>query len=77
MAVISRFNAVVKLGKTEMTGFPAWIAWLALHVAYLVGFRSRAIVALNWIINAVSPVRGNLAITDQQRLARNKMGKDA
>lgn len=77
MAVISRFNAVVKMGKTEMTGFPAWIAWLALHVAYLVGFRSRAIVALNWLINAVSPVRGNLAITDQQRLARNKMGKDA
>ena len=76
MAVISRFNAVVKLGKTEFSGFPAWISWLGLHIAYIVGFRSRALVALHWLLNAVSRDRGNLEITQQQRVARNALNKD-
>ena len=76
MAVISRFNAVVKLGKTEFSGFPAWISWLGLHIAYIVGFRSRTLVALHWLLNAVSRDRGNLEITQQQRVARNALYKD-
>ena len=76
MAVISRFNAVVKLGKTEFSGFPAWISWLGLHIAYIVGFRSRTLVALHWLLNAVSRDRGNLEITQQQRVARNALDKD-
>ncbi|WP_408930533.1 NAD(P)/FAD-dependent oxidoreductase [Corynebacterium axilliensis] len=76
MAVISRFNAVVKLGKTEFSGFPAWISWLGLHIAYIVGFRSRTLVALHWLLNAVSRDRGNLEITQQQRVARNALNKD-
>lgn len=76
MAVISRFNAVVKLGKTEFSGFPAWISWLGLHIAYIVGFRSRTLVALHWLLNAVSRDRGNLEITQQQRVARSALNKD-
>ena len=76
MAVISRFNAVVKLGKTEFAGFPAWLSWLGLHIAYIVGFRSRVLVALHWLLNAVSRDRGNLEITQQQRIARNLIDRD-
>ena len=76
MAVISRFNAVVKLGKTEFSGFPAWLSWLGLHISYIVGFRSRVLVALHWLLNAVSRDRGNLEITQQQRVARNVIDRD-
>lgn len=75
MAIISRFNAVVKVGKTELSGFVAWLMWLALHIAFIQGARSKAVVALNWIINATSRGRGNLEITEQQRIARNALEK--
>ncbi|MDO4686810.1 MAG: NAD(P)/FAD-dependent oxidoreductase, partial [Corynebacterium sp.] len=39
MATVSRFSAVVKLGKVEVTGFIGWVLWLAVHLMFLVGFR--------------------------------------
>ncbi|MDO5031611.1 NAD(P)/FAD-dependent oxidoreductase [Corynebacterium sp.] len=75
MAVISRFNAVVKMGKTEFTGFPAWLAWLGLHLMYIIGFRSRVMVILHWLLNVLNRDRGNLEITQQQRIARNIITK--
>lgn len=71
MAIVTRFNAVVKLGKTEFSGFPGWLAWLALHLTYVVGLRSRLAVLVNWAANILSRNRGNLEITTQQRIARN------
>ncbi|MEQ9999868.1 NAD(P)/FAD-dependent oxidoreductase [Corynebacterium sp. KPL4015] len=70
MAIVTRFNAVVKLGKTEFSGFPGWLAWLALHLTYVVGLRSRLAVLVNWAANILSRNRGNLEITTQQRIAR-------
>ncbi len=71
MATVSRFNAVVKMGKTEFTGFIAWVAWLALHITYLVGFHNRATTAINWIANTISRERPHLEFTQQMRVARN------
>ena len=31
-----------------LTGFPAWFAWLAIHIVFLIGFRSRVIVLFQW-----------------------------
>ncbi|HAT1314676.1 TPA: NAD(P)/FAD-dependent oxidoreductase [Corynebacterium striatum] len=76
MAVISRFNAVVKMGKTEFDGFPAWVSWMGLHIMYVLGFRNRTTVAVNWIQNMISRDRGNLEITDRQRIARNFINKN-
>lgn len=76
MAVISRFNAVVKMCKTEFDGFPAWVSWMGLHIMYVLGFRNRTTVAVNWIQNMISRDRGNLEITDQQRIARNFINKN-
>lgn len=48
MATIGRKAAVVKLGWIELTGFPAWIFWLFVHLMKLVGFRNRIVVLVDW-----------------------------
>ena len=40
MATVSRFSAVAKVGPVEFGGFIAWLAWLVLHLVYLVGFKT-------------------------------------
>jgi NADH dehydrogenase len=49
MAVIGRKRAVVQTRRLQLSGPPAWLAWVALHVWYLVGFRSRVFVLLEWL----------------------------
>jgi len=49
MATIGRARAVAKLGRLRMTGLVAWLAWVFVHLWYLVGFRNRLVVFLNWI----------------------------
>ncbi|APT92545.1 NADH dehydrogenase [Corynebacterium phocae] len=71
MATVSRFNAVVKMGKTEFSGFMAWVAWLGLHITYLVGFHNRVATAFNWITNTFSQERPHLEFTQQMRVGRN------
>lgn len=72
MAIISRYNAVVKMGKkVEFSGFIGWAAWLFIHVLYLIGFRNRFLTLVNWAGNVISADRGNLAFTRNQREARN------
>src|SRR6202040_2007427 len=48
MATVSRFNAVCQIGKVEFGGFLAWLAWLGLHLYYLVGGRNRFIAVISW-----------------------------
>ena len=49
MATIGRRAAVAELTTgTLLTGYPAWAAWLGLHLVYLVGMRNRVSVTLNW-----------------------------
>mgnify|MGYP002652111694 CR=1 FL=1 len=76
MAIVKRFNAVVKLGKTEFGGFAGWVAWLGLHLTYVIGLRSRLAVLVNGATNILSRDRGNLEITTQQRIARNIINKN-
>jgi NADH dehydrogenase len=51
MATIGRKAAVASVGGIELTGFLAWLAWLALHVVQLVGYRNRVVVLVNWAWN--------------------------
>lgn len=48
MAVIGRRKAVVDIGKWSFGGTIAWLLWMLVHVAQLVGFRNRAVVLFNW-----------------------------
>lgn len=48
MAIINRFRAVTKVKGIELTGFVAWVLWLAVHMVYLVGFRNRYVAVMSW-----------------------------
>ena len=69
MATIGRRAAVAELpGGVRLRGGPAWLAWLGLHLVFLVGKRNRASVLLNWAWNYVTWDRGPrlLLRTDRQ-----------
>lgn len=53
MAVVGRNSAVAFTKGIKMKGFIAWIAWLGLHLYYLVGFRNRAITLVNWAFDYI------------------------
>ncbi|MEH0146089.1 NAD(P)/FAD-dependent oxidoreductase [Corynebacterium sp. Q4381] len=79
MAIISRFNAVAKIGKVEFTGFIAWLMWLIVHAQFLETNRSRVVSAYTWLRNALGTRRYNLASTDgelEQRLARQNKAEN-
>jgi len=48
MATIGRSSAIVQVGRFRMAGFLAWLAWLFVHIYYLIGFRNRLLVLFNW-----------------------------
>jgi len=77
MATISRFHAVVDLGKLKFEGFIAWLMWLALHLFYIVGFKSRITTVLHWLVSFLGRGRSQRVATQQQvygRLALEHVG---
>lgn len=63
MATIGRSRAVAQSGRLRLTGLPAWLAWLFIHIWYLVGFKNRVFVLLQWIWSYVMYRRGARLIT--------------
>jgi len=77
MATISRFHAVVDLGTLKFEGFLAWLMWLALHLFYIVGFKSRITTVLHWLVSFLGRGRSQRVATQQQvygRLALEHLG---
>ncbi len=70
MALVSRYSAVAQVGKLEFGGFIAWLAWLLLHLYYLVGHRNRVAALFAWGISLLGRTRGQMAITSQMIYAR-------
>jgi NADH dehydrogenase len=70
MATISRFSAVAQVGKLEFGGFIAWLAWLVLHLVYLVGFKNRFTTLIHWGVTFLGRSRSQMAITSQMVYAR-------
>ena len=73
MATVSRFSAVAQVGKLEFGGFIAWLAWLVLHLIYLVGFKTKLATLLSWTVTFLGRNRGQLTITEQQAYARTRI----
>jgi NADH:ubiquinone reductase (H+-translocating) len=73
MATISRFDAVAQVGKFEFGGFIAWLAWLVLHLYYLVGYRNRLVTIIAWFVTFIGRGRGQMVITEQMVYARLAM----
>jgi NADH dehydrogenase len=63
MATIGRSRAVAQIGRIQLTGFIAWLAWLALHIFYLIGFRNRIMVMFDWTYAYFAYRRGSRLIT--------------
>jgi len=77
MATISRFSAVVTLGTLKFEGIIAWLMWLALHLFYIVGFKSRITTVLHWLVSFLGRGRSQRVATQQQvygRLALEHVG---
>jgi NADH dehydrogenase len=50
MATVGRFYGIVSIGKFRAAGVTGWFLWLLLHLLFLIGFRNRVVVALQWLI---------------------------
>jgi NADH:ubiquinone reductase (H+-translocating) len=66
LATIGRARAVADLPGLKLSGMPAWIAWLVVHLFYLIGFQNRLLVMIRWAISFVTRGRGARLITYQQ-----------
>ena len=62
MATIGRFKAIGVVGNFELAGFTAWLFWSLIHLVYLIGYRSKIIVAIEWIFAYFFNKRGTRLI---------------
>jgi NADH dehydrogenase len=70
MATVSRFQAVASIKGLHFSGFIAWLLWLAVHIVYIVGFKSRVTTVLHWTVSFFGRGRSERVATEQQILAR-------
>jgi NADH:quinone reductase (non-electrogenic) len=63
LATVGRKSAVVVLGGVEVTGLLAWLLWSAAHIYFLIGFRNRLVVTIDWLWSYFTFERGSRLIT--------------
>ncbi len=68
LATIGRSAAVGQFGKIHISGFLAWLAWLTVHIFFLIGFRNRILVLIQWAWSYFTYERGAQLITGDQTL---------
>jgi NADH:ubiquinone reductase (H+-translocating) len=66
MATIGRNSAVAQMGWLKLSGFVAWLAWLFVHIAYLINFSNRVMVMFQWFWNYVTRNRSARLITGEK-----------
>ncbi|MCB0880803.1 MAG: NAD(P)/FAD-dependent oxidoreductase [Thermoleophilia bacterium] len=79
MATISRFSAVASRGRIRLSGFSAWLAWLVVHLFYIIGFKRQLTTLVRWAVSFLGRGRAERTITRQQiagRLALEQLGQD-
>ena len=65
LATIGRSRAVIDFGQLHLSGFLAWLVWSVAHIWFLIGFRSRVVVTLNWLWNYLTYQRSARLITGE------------
>jgi NADH dehydrogenase len=65
LAVIGRGFAIADFGWLRVSGFPAWLLWVFVHIFYLIGFRSRVLVMFEWAWSYITLSRGARVITGE------------
>lgn len=67
MATVGRSAAIAQIGRFEFSGWLAWMAWLLVHLIFLIGFRNKAAVLLQWIHSYFTYKLGSRIITGLDR----------
>jgi NADH dehydrogenase len=75
MAVISRFSAVVSLGKLQFSGFLAWLMWLGLHLVYIIGFKNQITALIAWATAFFGRGTPERTTTEQQIFGRQALAQ--
>jgi NADH:ubiquinone reductase (H+-translocating) len=68
LATIGRAAAVARMGRLKLSGFVAWVIWVVVHIMYLIGFRNRLLVMLQWGWAYLTYHRGIRLITGDAEL---------
>jgi NADH dehydrogenase len=63
LATIGRNRAVAELGRLHLSGYPAWLLWVFIHLLYIVEFESRLLIAIQWAYDYFTWNRGARLIT--------------
>lgn len=66
LATIGRNRAVAAIGSLKLTGLAAWLLWAVVHITYLIGFRAKLLVMLEWAWAYVVYERGARLITGER-----------
>jgi NADH dehydrogenase len=80
MATVGRNAAVAKIGPVRLHGFPGWLVWVLVHIAFLIGFRNRLLVLIEWawayvtFNRGVRLITGNTALASQSTAAEQPQG---
>jgi NADH dehydrogenase len=73
MATIGRAHGIAVSGKLQMSGFLGWLAWLFIHVLFLIGFKNRMLVMIQWAWQFFTYKRGARLITGEPRLPAQRL----
>jgi len=65
LATIGRSQAVADIKGLHLSGFIAWLAWLGVHIVYLIGYQNRLLVLVRWTVSFVTRGRGARLIVDR------------
>ncbi len=75
MATVSRFQAVASVGPLRLSGFIAWLMWLAVHLVYIIGFKHRLTTLLHWTVSFLGRGRSERVSTQQQVFGRQALAR--
>ncbi len=77
LATIGRAAAVAEFGRIHLSGFVAWLVWLAVHIFNLIGFDNRLLVLLQWMWSYFTYERGARLITGGRHPCRSLAGRES
>jgi NADH dehydrogenase len=72
MATVGRASGIAQTGRLRLSGFLGWLAWLFIHILYLIGFRNRLLVMIQWAWAWFTFGRGARLITGMPRPPRSR-----
>lgn len=77
LATIGRNSGIADIRGVHLSGFIAWLAWLLIHIFFLIGFRNRLLVMLQWGWAYLTHGRGARLITPEWAASEHAAGRDA